>query len=89
MFIFTCGTPRYHHGLAIVHVGATTNRSISSERATLKAHCAAATAVNINCPSLVGSSIVDECDNDKDDVNGIDHIQPSTKTTICIFYDEV
>ena len=92
MFIFTCGTPRYHHGLLpVVHVGATTrisSRSISSERATLKAHCAAATAVNINCPSLVGSSIVDECDEDKDDV-GIDHIQPSTKTTICIFYDEV
>jgi len=91
-FILTCGTPRYHHGHAIVgHVGAITG-SIPSERATLKSHCVAATAVNINCPSPVGSSIVDECDEDKDDV-GVHHNQPSTITTtlinISIFYHEV
>ena len=85
-FILTCGTPRYHHGLAIVvHVGAISTGSIPSERATLKSNCAA--TVNRNCPSIVGSSIVDECDNDKDDV-GVVHIQPSTiiTTSISILY---
>jgi len=86
----TFGTPAYHHGLPrVVHVGATTAGSIPSEQATLKGHGAAATAVNINCPSPEGSSIVDECDEDKDDV-GVVHFQPSTITTsISIFYDEV
>ena len=85
----TFGTPANRHGLLIVvHVGATTTGSIPRERATVKGHGAAAIAVNINCPSPVGSSIVDECDEDKDDV-GVVHIQPSTITSISIFYDEV
>jgi len=54
----------------------------------VKGHGAAANEVNINCPSLFGSSIVDECDEDKDDV-GVVHPQPSTITIISIFYDEV
>ena len=89
---FTVGTPAYHHYLVVVvHVRAqfAGTRRISSERATLKGHGAAATAGNINCPSIDGSSIVDECDEDKDDV-GVGHIQPSTITTnISIFYHEV
>ena len=86
----TFGTPANRHGrpiVIVVHVGATTGR-IPRERATLKGHGAAAIAVNINCPSLVGSSIVDECDEDKDDVGDV-HIQPSTQISISIFYDEV
>jgi len=84
----TFGTPANRHGLVnVVHVGATTTGSIPRERATVKGHGAAARALNINCPSI-GSSIVDECDEDKDDV-GVVHIQPSTMTTISIFYDEV
>jgi len=87
----TFGTPANRHGPHIVvHVGASTG-SIPRERATVKGHGAAATVFNINCPSPVGSSIVDECDEDKDDV-GVLHIQPSTITitsSISIFYDEV
>ena len=68
----TFGTPANRHGLLIVvHVGATTTGSIPRERATVKGHGAAARALNINCPSPV-SSIVDECDEDKDDV-GVGH----------------
>jgi len=65
--------------------------SIPRERATVKGHGAAASAGNINCPSIAGSSIVDECDEDKDDV-GVPHKQPSTiitRRSISIFYDEV
>jgi len=86
----TFGTPAYRHGLLpVVHVGAIigTTGSIPRERTTVKGHGAAATEVNINCPSI-GSSIVDECDDDQDDV-GVGHIQPSTTTSISIFYDEV
>ena len=86
----TFGTPANRHGLSrVVHVGASITGSIPRERATVKGHgAAAAIAGNINCPSPVGSSIVDECDEDKDDV-GVVHIQPSTIISISIFYDEV
>ena len=62
-FILTFGTPRL---ASVVHVGAiaTGIGSIPSERATLKSRCAAASAGNINCPSTLGSSIVNECDDD-------------------------
>jgi len=53
----------------------------------VKGYGAAAKGENINCPSI-DSSIVDECDEDKDDV-GVPHIEPSTITSISIFYDDV
>ena len=84
----TFGTPANRHGLSrVVHVGASITGSIPRERATVKGHGAAARALNINCPSI-RSIIDDESDEDKYDV-GVVHIQPSTTTSISIFYDEV
>ena len=81
---FTVGTPAYHHYLVVVvHVRAqfAGTRRISSERATLKGHGAAASAVNINCPSPGGSSIVNKRNQDKVG-DGVLHPQPSTSMSI-------
>jgi len=85
---FTFGTPANRHGPSIVvHFFANT-AFIPRERATVKGNgAAAANVVNINGPSLAGSSIVDECDEDKDD-DGVDHKQPSTFISISIFYGQ-